>query len=172
MTSPLCKPRNRKGRGNYRTIPAIIDKLAAKYKYNPLPDDIKHKYRELWQLSMPYELSLTGATTGIQSINGRPIATGYARIVIGDYGAYIEIPPKLIIMDNIKVKPGQDKRITDPAYKYCKYHWYCPVDDESCKLYHQQRPVSYADYKPGMWYVSPFDVRIPPATQKPSTGRF
>jgi len=37
---------------------------------------------------------------------GHLIAYGYSRIVIGDYGAYVEIPLDKMILENLIVKPG------------------------------------------------------------------
>lgn len=63
-----------------------------------------------------------------------PIATGYQRIVIGDYGAYIEIPPRMIIVDNLKIKSGEEYRFQE-RYKNVKYYWLCPITDEEVKIY-------------------------------------
>ena len=39
-----------------------------------------------------------------------------------------------------------------------KYQWYTAKDNSHCKLYKQMKPVAYADYQEGMWYISPFEV--------------
>ena len=80
------------------------------------------------------------------------IAKGYARVVIGDYGAYIEFTPEQIDLKAIKPKwPGEPTR---PV----KYLWYEPIDGSGVKIYWQKGTVSYADYKPGMYYIAPSEL--------------
>ena len=84
---------------------------------------------------------------------------GYKRIVVGDYGAYIEIDPEDIIQENIKNKwPGKPKR---PV----KYIWMQTKDKEKTKIYFQQATVKYADYIPGMYYIDPKDIKNGRASQ-------
>lgn len=86
------------------------------------------------------------------------IASHFKRVVIGHYGAFIEIDDCDIVKENIKVAPGQEYRLTERYRNNVKYFWNTTRDDSMCKLYEQQRSVSYADYKPGKWYISPYEV--------------
>jgi hypothetical protein len=91
--------------------------------------------------------------------DGTMIAYKYNRIIIGHYGAFIEIEEDDIYQDNVKCEPGQEYRILDRRYRYkVKYQWYTAKDNSSCKLYKQKKQVAYADYQEGMWYISPFEV--------------
>ena len=91
--------------------------------------------------------------------DGTMIAYKYNRIVIGHYGAFIEIEKDDIYQNNVKCKPGQEYRIRDRRYRdKVKYQWYTAKDSSHCKLYKQMKPVAYADYQEGMWYISPFEV--------------
>ncbi|MHA2066923.1 MAG: hypothetical protein ACXABY_21345 [Candidatus Thorarchaeota archaeon] len=96
--------------------------------------------------------------TAIFHPEGAMIAWGYERIVVGDYGAYLEISPEDMILDNICQRwKGEPKRAV-------KYIWMqlrrLPRSGHNIKIYHQQATVRYADYKPGMYYVSVDDVQI------------
>lgn len=42
--------------------------------------------------------------------------------------------------------------------KHVKYLWLTADDDSDVKVYDQKRSVEYADYKPGMLYVSVYEV--------------
>ena len=80
-----------------------------------------------------------------------PVAKGYARVVIGGRGPYVEFSQDQILFDNFtKVEPE------DPN----KFHWYYDeyrYKDKMCiKLYLQKHTVDYADYKVGMCYIDPF----------------
>ena len=77
------------------------------------------------------------------------VAAGYNRIVVGDYGAYIEFTPEQVQLKNIENRwPGKPERKV-------KYIWMQTNDDDLTKVYLQKRKVDYADYQPGMYYVSP-----------------
>lgn len=54
---------------------------------------------------------------------GSLICEWYDRIVIGDYGAFIEFPESAI-RNNFEVEKGQEYRINDERYSSrVKYHW-------------------------------------------------
>lgn len=87
--------------------------------------------------------------------SGLMLCRAWSRVVIGDCGAYIEINDTDIVSENVKPRwPGE------PAYPV-KYLWYTSVSrQDAAKIYLQKRTVTYADYKPDFWYVSPSDVSI------------
>jgi hypothetical protein len=95
----------------------------------------------------------------IVSRDGTLIASTYNRIVIGHYSAFLEMNYDDLYRENIRCKKGQEYRIANPKYSdKVKYLWFTTKDDSCCKLYKQKREVAYADYKIGMWYISPFEV--------------
>ena len=85
--------------------------------------------------------------------SGTHIATGYIRVVVGDYGAYLEFSPAHLFMSKIESRFGQtpDRPV--------KYIWMQSKDASQIKIYEQKRRVSYADYKPGLYYIAPQDLR-------------
>ena len=134
---------------------------AKEYNYRPIGfnlflGDVRQKYID----QMPSWCKISGdPNRGLVSHEGMPIATGYDRIVVGDYGAFIEIDPSHMLMDNICVQHGQEYRINDERFRdHVKYFWYTATDRSNIKLYFQQKTVTYADYVPGMWYVSVYEV--------------
>lgn len=132
--------------------------LAKKYKYQPLPEDLSPKYREFFKENIPEWLSVDGAKTGLATINGTPICNGYDRIVIGDYGAFVEYPKEAISSEYI-IQHGQEYRVYDDKYKKSvKYVWLTIDDGSGIKIYQQKRGVRYADYKPNKYYVSVHEV--------------
>lgn len=95
----------------------------------------------------------------IVSRDGTMIAYTYNRIVIGHYGAFIEMKTDDIYEKNIKIKRGQEYRVIDRKYRdKVKYQWFTTKDESDCKLYKQMREVAYADYITGKWYISPFEI--------------
>lgn len=84
---------------------------------------------------------------------GELIATGFTRIVVGDYGAYIEIAPGQMRLENIVPKFKQ----AAPS-RPVKYIWLTTQRGDA-KIYHQQASVKYADYRPGMYYIAPNEVQ-------------
>ena len=96
-------------------------------------------------------------TKPIYSKNGILIANSFDRIVIGDYGPYIEFTKEQSHCTEFVVATGQEYRLTERYNKTIKYEWYS-TKKQDCKLYWQLRGVVYADYKPQRYYVSPFEV--------------
>ena len=104
------------------------EQLADEYKYKPIPRTFFKDVRAEVEEALPEWCNMSGDTTKLETRSGTVIASGYNRIVIGDYGAFVE------------------------------YLWLTADDDSDVKVYDQKRSVEYADYKPGMLYVSVYEV--------------
>ena len=143
---------------SYKVISPLIAKINMEKYYTTIPSifqGTKHPTNE------KPGFYIDGKDIELYSDVGTKIATKYDRIVIGHYGAFIEIDQNDIIKENIRCTPGQEYRMSDPAYSQrVKYFWMTAKDTSNCKLYWQQREVAYADYKPFKWYISPFEVII------------
>ena len=133
----------------------IEAKLAEKYKYKPLPEELSKKYREFYEEHIPRFLDLNGGGA-LKTSKGTLLCNSYDRIVIGDYGAFIEYSEPAT---EYVCKKGQEFRMQDPNYKdRVKYDWLTAKDSSGIKIYHQKRTVTYADYKVGKYYVSVHEV--------------
>lgn len=86
---------------------------------------------------------------------GLKVASGYERVVIGDRGPYIEFCDDMIIKESIHIPIEKKWRLKNDV---CFYIEWRTNDDCYVKLYKQKHTVNYADYKIGLWYVSPFDL--------------
>ena len=80
--------------------------------------------------------------------SGIKLAQGYKRIVVGDRGPYVEFP--LEWFDPCVI------RATFTQHFYYIELRSSPPDN--VKIYVQLERVGYADYVPGMCYVSPFEL--------------
>ena len=110
---------------------------------------------------MTYEerllIPLTESDLSLYSKSGIQICNGYKRIVIGGRGPYIEFFKDHLIHEVLFIPEGQLWRLQS-KYDYAYYiEWRTTLD--YVKVYEQKRLVEYADYKIGMWYISPFDLR-------------
>jgi hypothetical protein len=123
-----------------------------------LSEEVRQKYIN----NLPIGLNIEGDIGfSIYSLEGTLIASGYNRIVVGDYGAFIEFDKTQVIRDSLKVKQGEEYRIKDPNYsERVKYYWFTAKDKSNIKVYYQKRTVTYADYRPEMFYVSPYEILI------------
>jgi len=89
---------------------------------------------------------------------GTHVATGYSRIVIGERGPYIEFSPNNIILTALCVPFVQLGRLANTIdYYYAEFRSF---DSAYVKVYLQKSTVDYADYKPGYFYISPFDLYV------------
>lgn len=141
----------------------IEAKLAEKYKYKPLPNDLSAKYRQFFTENIPPHLDISysripGGKNPLFTINGSMVCTDYDRIVVGDYGAFVEFSPHYE-GTNFIIAPGQEYRVYDERYsKNVKYIWLTIDDGSGIKIYKQKKRVAYADYLPEKYYVSVHEV--------------
>ena len=135
--------------------------LAKIYQYKKLDPEMSKKYRKIFEDNIPTFLNIKGnLNQSLYTTAGSLLCNGYQRIVVGDYGAFIEYKPSQANNEVYIVKSGQEYRIYDPRYsKNVKYYWYTIHDGSNIKIYSQQKKVSYADYIPHMYYVSVHEVR-------------
>lgn len=103
-------------------------------------------------------IQLQGAADAlIYSSSGTLLARGYARLVIGGRGAYIEFAPDQMVMDNLHITHDQEWRMQS-EHAYYLEHRSC--DEANVKVYEQRRTVGYADYRIGMFYIAPAEVIV------------
>ena len=140
---------------------AFQEELARERGYEPVGydfflGDVRDKYRK----HLPTWCVLEGDNNAaLYSLDDTPICVGYERIVIGDYGAFVEITPENICRSSLCCKQGQEYRYSDKRFSgNVKYLWLTARDESNCKVYLQQKRVDYADYVPGMYYISPYEV--------------
>lgn len=142
---------------------AFQERLAAEHKYKPVEvnlfiGDVREKYRN----ALPDWCVVSGDEgAALYTLDGTLLCVGYERIVIGDYGAFIEICPGNIRKEALCCKRGQEYRMSDERFSVnIKYLWLTTKDRSDCKIYFQKKKVSYADYLPGMYYISPYEVYV------------
>ena len=137
---------------------SIEAQLARKYGYKPLPQELSQKYRQYFIDNIPNILDINGSNTPLYTFNNTLLCRAYDRIVVGDYGAFIEFKDAA---SEFVIQPGQEYRVYDDKYKNnVKYIWLTTPDQSNIKIYKQKRTVSYADYKPNYYYVSVHEVKI------------
>lgn len=120
--------------------------------YKPLPFDLSKAIRDYYTECLPDWVKRKEINRPLIMPNRSYLSNKWKRVVVGDYGAFIEIYDNDICHKNIKPKwPGTPNR---PV----KYLWYIPRIGPEIKIYWQKGTVNYADYKPDFWYVSPYDV--------------
>lgn len=149
-----------------REMEAELKKLADQYGYKKLPQTLSLLQREYYMGELDTfwkNGDFRNCKFNLTTHDGKVIATGVTErgFVCGDYGVFLEIEPNQINKENIKVQPGQEYRINDERYAdNVKYQWYTDKSGDGMKLYFQQKTVTYADYQPNLWYVSPYEVKL------------
>ncbi len=81
--------------------------------------------------------------------SGQLVAVGYDRIVIGQRGPYVEYSPEHVWALGMEFAD-------EPHYYYRELR----TKQDFVKVYHQIHRVDYADYLPGKYYVSPFELYV------------
>jgi len=133
-----------------KEITNLIHELVQKYNYKPLPKEESARVKQIYAENIPNLCDWKP----LKDSNGQNISSGFERIVIGDYGAYIEILEEQINLDILYVPPRQKFRLG--KHFWGKYIWL--TSDGINKIYKQIKTVSYADYKVGYYYISPYEV--------------
>lgn len=162
MKYPFCAGISQVG----KTMLQYQADIAKKYKYQPLPDKEKEQSLILYGENLPEEFSgnrrdvkggfeIEGKDQPLYLKNGEKIAEKYNRIVVGNYGAFLEIDKEDMVTKKLTTKKGEEYRETGDYN--VKYHWKT-VGDTGVKIYEQIQGVSYADYKPEKYYISPYEV--------------
>ncbi len=132
-----------------KTVTALLS-----FYYEQLPEEFKGDGLRAEEKGF----SVDGKNVPLYSKDGTLLATGYDRVVIGEYGAFIEVPEERMKDNNIQCKKGQEYRLKPPYVDRVKYQWMTSKGGSDCKIYKQMKPVTYADYKAGKYYISPYEV--------------
>ena len=135
----------------------LSNELSNKYQYKKLSNKLSNIAQNIYANTIPAFLLSFDRTKPLYTINGSLICNGYERIVIGDYGAYIEFSSEQANKDLFIIAPGQEYRL-EPRYSNVKYIWLTIDDGSQIKIYYQKNTVSYADYKAQYYYISVYEV--------------
>jgi len=98
--------------------------------------------------------------TRFETKTGVHVATGYTRVGIGQRGPYIEFLPGHLIWDSLQMPDEEKYRLEHPWKEKVFYVEWRTKDQSNVKVYDQKRTVEYADYKVGLFYISPFDLFV------------
>ena len=85
-------------------------------------------------------------------LDGVLFATDYIRVVHGGRGNYVELLKEQIQV-NLKSKFNYD--LPDKVSIQSFYYYWLIPENRTEKIYWQARLVNYADYKIGLYYISP-----------------
>lgn len=90
--------------------------------------------------------------------SGTLVATQFRRIVHGGRGDYVEFHESDLILTAFYI-PEQAKWRLDPFWAERAYYAeYRSQDPSYTKMYYQYKPVTDADYKPGLFYIAVADL--------------
>lgn len=126
--------------------------------YKKLDSSLSRKIRNIYKEYT--DLLNLDSSKPLYTLDGKIIATSFERLVIGDYGAYIEYDLSQVPQGvRYYLERGQEYR-TQPYWRNkVKYIWYTIPDSEPhIKIYWKLKTVSYADYKRKKFYISPFEI--------------
>lgn len=136
------------------TMP-VEELISRYYKHRPLTNELSRNCRDFYKENIPSFLNTSGGSR-LYTSKGTLLCDKYERIVIGDYGAFIEYVNDA---GNCIIKPGQEYRVNVERFaKNVKYVWLTVNDGSDVKVYLQKRTVPYADYIVGRYYVSVHEV--------------
>lgn len=115
--------------------------------YKAFPPEQSRQLREAYRRALPSWCqgeAIDGDVVPLRNAAGTLVTRGWTRIVIGDYGAFVEFTPRQAYQEHFSVGSGGEA-----------YNWLWTLDGERTKIYAQLRRVTYADYRPNFFYVAP-----------------
>lgn len=95
------------------------------------------------------KISADGGEQVLRCVRGQTLCRGYTRIVIGQRGPYVEIHEDQLAQENF-----------DEIQALHRYFVELRSELSNVMCYYQLEPVDYADYRRGMFYISPFDLYL------------
>lgn len=87
--------------------------------------------------------------TRFRDKHGELLAVGYERVVIGERGPYVEFTQDSLVLREFEAVEAKHRYYLELRSRH-----------SNVKCYVQSLPVDYADYRPGLCYISPFDVYV------------
>lgn len=148
----------------------LIARCVDLFNYKLLPPGQSEYVRGVYKNELPEFLKdkLGGSDMNLYDCKGTLVCRGFTRIVIGDYGAYVEFSPQQANRSALINMPGQEYRqakkymenvkfaaLTTRAFAHEKSR---NLEEHSLLIYYQYRTVTYADYVPNMLYVSVYQI--------------
>lgn len=136
-------------------VERYISEITKYFKYKPLASADSRQVRKYYTENIKPWQRIEGSTDSLYDSKGYLICNGYDRIVIGDYGAYIEFNADQANLSSYTIPEDQLWRLNLKRYPNLKYQWLTIGKSKSgIKIYYQLNSVKYADYIPGKYYVS------------------
>lgn len=108
-----------------------------------------------WDDNMYFKIKEKGEYVSLFTQSGLKLSDTYSRIVTGERGPYVEFYDTQINLKNISIPREQLYRLSDLRVYYVEFR---SNDLSNIKIYYQLKTVAYADYRLGMFYISPFDL--------------
>ena len=124
----------------------------SEYFYKPLDRRRSRVIRQWYTEQLPSWCQCEGGAETL-STSGVVVANGYTRVVIGDYGAFVEF--------TLDQASEETKAAAARSTGGRKYNW---LTVGHAKVYYQLATVAYADYKPNHLYIDPSLVTPCPPT--------
>ena len=113
-------------------VHSYIKDMVAKYHHRPIPTT-----------------PAAGNVKTLYTKNGEKVCERYERIVIGDYGAYVEISASHL-SDNHFIYIDQNDPVDETISSRHSSHMTLALNDESSyTIYFQVKPVPYGNFIPG-----------------------
>ena len=135
------------------TFVDLINDFNERYHGRALPQDESLYLRELvYPKAVPSWLQYEGdESQPLFTKVGTPFCSGYSRVIISDYGPYIEIPQSLIDKSIVKRDLATETSI-DMGTSSTRV-WFYASDNSRMPLFMQAKTTNLGDFIPEYFYV-------------------
>lgn len=128
----------------------------------PMPDSVASSLLFTQRRFLPTWISESmienGGSAPLYDINGTKVCSDFSKVLITPLGSYIEFPRDSICMDNIKVFPGEEYRLSPAAAGNQSSYIYTTKSDSGCRIGLRVKDDSLYGLKKDYCYISVNEV--------------
>lgn len=128
--------------------------------YQAMDKPKRYFYHNFYKERIPKGLPIHGTKRTLMTKKGVLISRGYEKIVIGDYGAYIQFSQNQAYLENIHIPEKECYKISSSKYRYIKHVIYHVIGEPAIDIFQQKELVDFADYIPDKYYIDVFSVKL------------
>lgn len=140
----------------------FVSQVSEAYMDKPMPDSVASSLLFTQRRFLPTWISESmienGGSAPLYDINGTKVCSDFSKVLITPLGSYIEFPRDSICMDNIKVFPGEEYRLSPAAAGNQSSYIYTTKSDSGCRIGLRVKDDSLYGLKKDYCYISVNEV--------------
>ena len=143
-------------------MPQFVSQLMLSYRNQVIPNNISEELKETHKKYLPTWISdsmiESGKSAPLFDVNGTKVCDKYSRVVISDFGAFIEFSYDDICEKNIMIMPGEEYRVAPENQDKVSSYLLTTNSDAKCQIGLRVKDGTGSGFRQGFCYVSVYEV--------------